>query len=302
MVHVLAITGQLGNVSRQQAAEWAAHLSTFQNASGFFTLQAVESLTGYQPWHASGYGYSAFKLLGETAAYPPVWSQDIAAADETVWNATFWALLTDPAGMWSRSHKIAAIPTTLLNGDPGSNATAYAPFFEWLWPFLAATSSPTIGYWCQAPNPQPPSCICLGGAFHIAFTHGCVRRPLPHADALLNTTLALQNPTTGLWNGDSAPNYMDLDGLYTASRASVQLGQSQWSDVRAMCQRYLAAAEKALSDESSVLSPTGVYGSSSHTLAGAVSGVAECGTWFPDLVITAAGPPWVNSVDVGCFV
>jgi len=303
VVHVLTVVGELAGLSPSQRAQWAAHLNTFLNASGFFALQAVEGQTGYQPWHASGYGYSAFKLLAQFPAYPPVWSQAIAAADETVWNATMWAILTDPAGVWSRSHKLAAIPTTLLNADPGTNTTQYEAFFNWLWPFLNATSSPTIGYWCEPPNPLPPSCMCLGGAFHVAFTHGCVHRPLPNPWALLNTTLALQDPSTGLWNGDAAPGYMDLDGLYTAARASVQLGRARWDDVRIMCQRYLAAAQRALSDAAVVLSPTGAYGSSSHTLAAAVSGVAECGRWFPDLVVTASGgSPWVNSVDVGCFV
>jgi len=299
VAHVLSVVQQL-NLSTTELALWAAQIDSFENATGFYQLQPVESSAGYEPWHASGWAMSALRVLGGSSPkYPPAFAQSIALADDpAVWNATFWPLLTDPAGVWSRSHKIAAIPTTLMMTDAAWNTT-YAQFFSWLWQLLDETASPRWGYWCLPPNPQPPACMCLGGAFHIGFTLACGQQSIPQPAAVLNTTLALQNVDTGLWGGDSVPGYMDQDGVYMTTRSSVQLGRARWDEVEAMCTAYVRAAARVLNNATYMLAPGSAYGQTAHNLAGVVTPVAECARWFPGLVTTVR--PWVNTVDVGCF-
>ena len=184
--------------------------------------------------------------------------------------------------------------------DPNYRVT-YAPFFAWLWQWLAAGADPAKGgYWCLPPNAPPPaSAICLGGAFHVSFLLKCGGQPLPHPAEMLNMTLAMQSPSTGLWNKDEYPGYIDQDGVYVTTRASAQLGGARAAEVRVMCDRFLATAQRVLTNATLLLTDGSPYGTISHVLAGVVTSVAECARVFPDLVRTVR--PWVNTVDVGCF-
>lgn len=141
--------------------------------------------------------------------------------------------------------------------------------------------------------------MCLGGAFHVAFVLACGGQPLPHAPAMLNSTLGLQDLATGLWTPGPTPSYMDQDGVYVALKASLQLGKARWGEVRGMCAAYVRAAARALLNPDSVLGPGSPLGGTAHMLAGVVTPVALCAENFPDLVVTLR--PWKNTVDVGCF-
>ena len=207
----------------------------------------------------------------------------------------------DGRNVWSASHKVASLPAQLIMFEPAW-ATVYAPFFSWLWKFLADNASPTFGYWCEnaSVNPPPPeSPVCLGGAFHIGFVLACGGQQLPRAAEMLNSTLLLQNLTTGRWLAEAYPGYMDQDGVYIALKASLQLGRARWTEVRRMCTAFVRAAAAALTDPNATLGRASYYGSTAHNLAGTVTPVALCAESFPDLVTTAR--PWVSTVDVGCF-
>lgn len=299
VVHVLSVTQQL-NLSAAETLQWKARIDSFENVStGFYNLQPVENNAGYEPWHASGWTMAALRILGQQPVAPPAFAQQIALGGEAEWDTAIASMFTDPSGIWARSHKVAAVPGTLMMTDP-HYADTYAPFFDWFWAYLRNNSNPEYGYWCLPPNAPPPDSEgCLGGAFHIAFTLACGRQPLPNAEGMLNMTLFTQNPVTGLWMGDKVPGYMDQDGVYVTTRSSVQLGQARWPEVRTMCSRYLNTAAAVLNNATLVLGPTSPYGSIVHTLAGVVTSVAECQRWFPDLVTTTR--PWVNTVDIGCF-
>jgi hypothetical protein len=298
VIHALSVVQQL-NLTSARAAAWGSIVDGFENATtGFYRLQSVENGAGYEPWHASGWVMAALRILGRRPAYPPAFAQEIALGGPAVWNASIAAMFTAPQGVWSASHKIAAVPGTLMMTDP-SWASTYADFFAWFWAFLAANSSPAVGFWCLPPNPMPPNAMCLGGAFHVAFTLACGGQPLPHAEALLNTTLAMQDPVTGLWNGDKLPGYMDQDGVYVTTRSSVQLGKARWGDVERMCAAYVATAAGVLTNASLLLGAGTPFGGIVHDLAGVVTPIAECARWFPGLVVTER--PWINTVDIGCF-
>lgn len=302
VVHVLAVTQQL-NLTDAEKQQWGQHIDSFQNAStGFYALQSVEAGAGYQPWHAAGFATSALRILGQQPAYPPLFAQAIALGNESVWTEAIASLFTANETIWAMSHKAAAVPDVLIMTDPEYN-TKYGPFFTWLWEFFNATNAQSPGeyYFCLPPNiPPPTSCDCLGGAFHVGFTLHCGQQPLPGAAQMLDITLKMQNPQTGLWNGDKTPSYMDLDGVWVTTRTSVQLGNARWPEVQTMCQRFLGAAHAVLTNASVLLSPQTEYAGIVHTLAGVVTGVAECAKWFPDLLVTRR--PWVNTVDTACFV
>jgi hypothetical protein len=312
VVHALSVVGQLETALNASArAAVAAVATAFENrTTGFYRLEGAEESTGFQPWHSGGWVLSALRLLGAAGgAWPPATAQAFAAAGPRVWEDTLMQMLNgsfissssgQPLNVWAGSHKVAALPAQLIISEP-SWATVYAPFFTWLWAFLRAAASPEWGYWCINPavNPPPPSNVCLGGAFHIAFVLACGGQPLPYPDRMLNSTLALQSQATGLWTSGRLPSYMDQDGVYIALKASLQLGRARWPEVRKMCAAFVRAAAAPLTSEADMLGPASAFGAVAHMLAGLVTPVAMCAEAFPDLVVTAT--PWRSTVDVGCF-
>jgi hypothetical protein len=309
VVHALSVVRQLDTLlSASDRAAAAAVANSFEDpATGYYALSGGEAAAGYQPWHSGGWVLSALRLLGAAGAAPPATALAFAAAGPALWEATLMQALNGslvaggrPVTVWAASHKVASLPAQLIISSPAW-ATAYAPFFDWLWPFLARAASPRWGFWCMNPavNPPPPSAVCLGGAFHLAFVLACGGQPLPHAPQMLNSTLALQDAATGLWSGGALPGYMDQDGVYVAVKAALQLGRARWPEVRKMCAAYVRAAAAALTSEAAVLGPGAPLGATAHMLAGVVTPVAICAENFPDLVVTDA--QWQNTVDVGCF-
>jgi hypothetical protein len=309
VVHALSVVDQLDALFDAGArAAMGAVGNAFENeTTGYYALSGPEATAGLQPWHSGGWVLSALALLDVKGAWPPATAIAFAAAGRAVWEDTMTQLLNgsfvdsrgERVNVWAASHKIASLPAQLIISDPASWAKTYAPFFEWLWPFLEANASPQWGYWCQNPevNPPPPSNVCLGGAFHIAFVLACGGQPLPRATEMLNSTLLLQNLTSGLWAKEAYPSYMDQDGVYVALKASLQLGRARWPQVRMMCTAFVRSAVAALMNQT--LGPSSYYGSITHLLAGTVTPIALCADAFPDLVITTR--PWKNTVDVGCF-
>lgn len=301
VIHALSVVQQL-NLSSSSISSWGNEIDSFENATtGFYNLQPVEMNAGYQPWHASGWVMAALRILGRRPLYPPAFAQEIALGGLSVWNSSIGALFTDSAGIWPLSHKVASVSNVLLIDDPSHYNVTYAPYFTWLWEFLNNNSNPEVGYWCDPPNVMPPKSMgCLGGAFHIAFTLVCNNQLFPHAEAMLNITLNTQNPTTGLWNGDGTPGYMDQDGIYVAIKTSLQLNRARWNDIYTMCERYVTnAVTTVLLNSTALLTNQTMYGSIVHTLPGVVTPVALCANYFPNLTITER--PWINTVDIGCF-
>ena len=306
VVHALSVVGQLEEIFDAPArANIGAVTNGFENRSdGYYALRGAELSAGFQPWHSGGWVLSALRLLGVAGQFPPATAVAFAAAGPETWEATMAPLLNgtaDGRNVWSASHKVASLPAQLIMFEPAW-ATVYAPFFSWLWKFLADNASPTFGYWCAnaAVNPPPPeSPVCLGGAFHIGFVLACGGQQLPRAAEMLNSTLLLQNLTTGRWLAEAYPGYMDQDGVYIALKASLQLGRARWTEVRRMCTAFVRAAAAALTDTNATLGRASYYGSTAHNLAGTVTPVALCAESFPDLVTTVR--PWVSTVDVGCF-
>lgn len=304
VAHLLYTVNQL-NLTGGEAAAWAGVINRFQNQSGFYTPYDYEAVCGFVPWHTNGFATAALGLLGQAPAYPPQWAADIAAGGQQLWEETFLPLLncTGQQGcntVWCCGHKIASIPAVLQMA--GLLTSQYPDFASWwLSSFLPGNLDPATGMWCTNPAWAPPSYVCLGGAFHIEFVETALGAAWALPETVLNTSLHLQKPG-GYW-GAPAVQFIDLDGVYQVVRPAVQLGRppALWAAARASCDAYLGAAAAALSNATLVLTAAhGGYGGNTHSLVGAVAGVAECAKWFPDLVLTTR--PWRQGLDVAPFI
>lgn len=302
VAHVLAATGLLSNLSTSERALWGAQINSFQAPdTGFFTLQPWEQ-AGLQPWHSAAYATAALVLLGAQPAWPLSWAVSVAEGGPAAWEAEFAGLLnaTTPTcnSIWCMGHKIAAFPAALLMTRGPSRDRAF--FSWWVTAFLGPSVDPNTGMWCERREWGPPNVACLGGAFHMDFVLTALQVPLFQPKTLLSVVAAMQSPSTGLWGSDAYPNFIDLDGVYQVVRPAAQMGREgpAWSTARTACVRYLGAAEAALNDPARVLGTE--YGVNTHILPAAVSGVAECAKFFPELVHTTR--PWVQTLDVAPFV
>ena len=66
VLNVRYLTNTL-NLTEAEKDSYAAHINSFQNATGFFRTLPQESMAGYQPWHSTGYATAALLLIDRDA-------------------------------------------------------------------------------------------------------------------------------------------------------------------------------------------------------------------------------------------
>ena len=86
VLHVLYGVNQL-NLSTAERAAWVSHVNSFQNSSGFFTLEPHEK-GGWEPWHVTGDASAALHILGAAPAQRNVLYNQIAAEPALWYDAT----------------------------------------------------------------------------------------------------------------------------------------------------------------------------------------------------------------------
>ena len=310
MVHLLFTVNSL-NVSEDDAHAWSTVINSFQNTTGIYTPYAYEGVCGFVPWHTTGFAAAAVSLLGRAPMYRPEWSEALAAAGPGKWTAALTPLLNgtncsdcSPGdSIWQFSHKLAAIPATLLMAG---DRERFAPFFDWLYGvFLSENLDPKTGMWCARAEWAPPNHVqCLGGAFHVFFVEQFSSHPWALPETVHSTALSMQHAESGLWGSPTRgglPTFIDLDGVYQVIRSAVQLGNPAqlWAAARGSCDAFLDASALVLNDATTLFSADG-FAANSHMIVGAVAGVAECARWFPDLVRTRRA--WRQGLDVAPYI
>lgn len=181
----------------------------------------------------------------------------------------------------------------VMRASTPATRTKHDAFYSWYFSYLSNHSSADTGYW---PGKTASLTDQLGGAFHLYHIYHCFNKPWPHPQKVVDTTLSIQNKSTGMWlpfGPDKLSNCIDLDGVYALTRSSQLAGDSavqpyRWGDVEAACALYVKTAHAQLSDPYNVLQ--GGWSENSHLIHGALFAVAECAAWFPGMVKTVR--PW----------
>ena len=86
--------------------------------------------------------------------------------------------------------------------------------------------------------------------------------------------------------------YLKVDGIWQATRPSVQLGRARWDEVEAACDGLMSLVVPALNNETRLLAD---LSHKTHDLPALVAAVAECQTHFPDMI--ASPQPWRMCLD-----
>jgi hypothetical protein len=274
-------------LSEAEKDEWAAVINRFQRKDGWY----AKSHTSHSREHTTAYATAALALLGRSPARPFAWARTILRDEASMerWiGGPYWSIV------WPGSHAVSGVPAALA-------MTGGAPerFFDWYFAWLDREADPASGFWRRGlvhrfglvPRPTKHD---MGGAFHMFYVYERFGRAWRYPERVVDESLRLQR-RNGLWDGDT-PYCIDLDGLYCALRSSRNSGGYREVDVLAAAKAFLATAERVLNDHDSLF----VGYPNSHRLTGALSAVAECALFFPELVRTPR--PWRQSLDAAPYI
>lgn len=271
-----------------ERAAWAALINGFQDVkSGWFRKRYTLHFRS----HTAAYAVAALRLLGHGPARPVEAALRIASSAK----ATIRWLRGIPWSLsWPSSHIVAGLPAILHMTD-AADETFWSTYFGWLDEHV----HPETGFWSRGivhrlGLRRPLATAELGGAFHEHFVYEARGRAWPLPERVVDASLALQH-ANGLWDGE-VTYCIDLDGLYSMIRSSRNAGGYRADEVRSAVCRYLERAQATLCDREFLFREY----DNSHRLTGALSAVAECATWYPDLVRTAR--PWRQTIDDACFI
>jgi hypothetical protein len=317
VLHVLCGTGQLGMLTAADRAAYVTQIQSFQQPNGFFNESDSNGQAGGSMWHAAGYVTAGLSILGAQ----PVRNNQLferIAATPSLWEPTVHALLhaddvLPPLNISSGcsdgypcAQNIASLASWWIQTNTSTGGlNRHASFLSWYFKYLRSQTDPVTGLWCTANQIAKHGEInCIGGSFHIDFVMQHVVMFPEHApvgtDAsfaypsqVLNSSLALEMHSGG-WTPDGMA-YLNVDGMYQATRPSLQLGKVRWAEVERSCDKLMALVTSALNDKDALLGTHSTVGSKSHNLPALVGAVAECRKQFPEMIKSTR--PWRNCLD-----
>ena len=295
-VKALYISNQL-NISDAQRDGWKGFFDSFQNKTGLWGNYSKTGLD-VKPFDTLYLGAwemtDAYGLVGRLPKYNNSMFEAIAS-NPSAWDVNFSPIFNGTQAGCSTihgcGHKVAAIGVVLA---ATGHAQMYASFFKWLLAHAKAHLDPATGEICPTlckQDPILPECSktlydCLGGGmtYHSMLTY--LEVPWPDSPEVQQLALRLQK-ADGLWSYMS--DSMNFDGIYQLSRPCRQHSCSQTIivQIEAACSKYVAAAHKTLADLDSL---EAVFDSDFHHFPVCLATVAECQSWFPQMVRTLR--PW----------
>ncbi len=199
-VRILNELAELGKATEAQRAEAVAFFQGCQDpADGLFKdpLETEAYHTGNHTWEQvwgqrNGAAIEALRLLGGAPRHPLARSQfgDLTRVDPTRWTLEQidWRNPWGHGESWSRAIRAYLDHRTSdadLHDDPTLNAT-----FEAVERHIFAPETGTPNRRMPEPNPS----VAMAGLFKVMSAYLAVGRPIPHARAGIDSTLALQNP------------------------------------------------------------------------------------------------------------
>ncbi len=283
------IVGDLDGIDEKEKDEWASTINRFQDPD---TGKYIKTYTMHFWEHTTAYATCALHLIDRKPAHPMAWKDAIIKDRKAMlgwtrqWRRAEWSLI------WSGSHVWSGVPATLAMTGEGTQ-----DFFDWYFAWFDEEADPATGFWRRGWKHkfQKPHRHDMFGAFHMYYVYEYMGKTWPYPERVVDWTLKFQQKENGLW-GPGQIYCRDLDGLYCLTRSSRNAGGYRAGDVRAAATRALATAEAQLNDEAFVLA----HYPNSHKLTGALSAIAECQKFYPDLVKTSR--PWKQSIDKACYI
>ena len=317
VLHVLCGTGQLDTLTADDRAAYIEQINSFQRPDGFFDESDAHGKAGGSMWHAAGYVTAGLSILGAQPAWNNMLFEKIASTP-SLWEPTVHGLLhvddtLPPLNITSGCHSgydcaqnIASLASWWIQTNQSMGGLVrHAKFLSWYYSYLRSQTDPTTGLWCiPSQVAKHGEMNCIGGSFHIDFVMQHVvmypNHAPPGTDAkfaypsrVLNSSLALEKASGG-WTADGMA-YLNVDGMYQATRPSLQIGKARWDEVEESCDRLMALVTAALNDERKLIGQHSTVGANTHALPALVGAVAECRKQFPQMIKSVR--PWKACLD-----
>jgi hypothetical protein len=271
MLMLLYTIGAL-ELTEPERASWIETLQSFQDPkTGWFK----EKETWHFKEHSTAYCTAALHLLGAKPKYPFNFMAHLNTQKQIEhWlNGMRWSLA------WPTSHRGSGVAAVLA-------MTGEAPegWFSWIFEWLERRINPKTGYWQFGwihKLFKITSKHEMGGSFHFYYIYEFLKRPLPYPERIVDTSLKLQH-SNGLWD-KNVPYCIDLDGVYTLTRASKAAQDYRKADVVSALEKTLHTIVPRLNDKTFVFQNY----TNSHRLVGALAALAEIQNYLPERVATA---------------
>ena len=274
------------SLNESEMDEWAAIINQFQDPNtGWYR----KTFTMHYKEHTIAYAVAALKLINRNPAYPLKWAKAVLSSENAMekWiNHPNWSFI------WATSHIISGVPAALAMVKEGTDT-----FFDWYFNWLDRHVDQKSGFWRLGfihRLRKSPHLHDMAGAFHMYYVYEFFQKKWGHPERVIDFTLKMQHEN-GLWDKDIT-YCVDLVGIYCLTRSSRNAGWYRKPDLENAVKKYLRTAERIFSDENVFFK---AY-PNTHRLTGALSAIAECQKFFPNLVKTKR--PWKQSLDKACYI
>lgn len=252
-------------------AGWIATLRALQDPpTGLFHEPS------HDPLHTTAHCLGALELFDAGPAHAPTALAPLRAPDalESFLDGLDWA-----GAPWTEAHRGAGAHAAWVLAGAGDRALDDR-YFGW----LAREVDPATGLLrrgCVDPSPEGGVFPHLAGSFHYLFNFEHARRPWPHAEALVDTCLAVR--ARGTFPLAKLVWFADVDWVYCLARALRQSGH-RFDEGR----RVLAAFAEEYAAFLLALDPERDEGLDDlHRLFGAVCALAELQRAAPGVLWTS---------------
>ncbi len=211
----LHAAGALAKLEAGERRAWAGYLAGFQDPrSGLFLgpelegpLESPQHDREHLALHLTCHALPALALLGARPAHP------LRAAERHLdpGELLAWLERRDWRRAWREGNELLFAGQLLLHlrevEGRREAAAALGLWFDW----LDAQQDPRTGLWGTDRGADPHG--ALFGAYHPLLVYHYCARPVPRAERILDTALALQHPDGGFAPGGGGGACEDLDGI-----------------------------------------------------------------------------------------
>ena len=185
------------DLATEQRKQWIGFIQDQQNPED----GSYRHITGHCRTHAFCHATGALNMLGGRHRYKP----GLLEKYQDVNGIPAWLDGIDWVRQWGASHDIwgAGLPLVCTPETPDEwNAALFA--------WLDCEADPGTGFWRSGIEARS-RLEYLGGAFHIWPLYAATGRPLPHAERVIDSVLALQR---GDGSFDGVFGYGSMDGVW----------------------------------------------------------------------------------------
>jgi hypothetical protein len=272
------------NLTKTQTKAWMGRLQSFQDPrSGWFK----EAETLHFKEHSTAYCIAALYLLGGRPAFPLKFLKHMDTKRK-LWRWLFWQLWSL---IWITSHRGPGVAAALAMAGEAPES-----WFDWFFEWCDRKADPKTGYWRLGVIHKLGmiSKHEMAGAFHFYYIYEYFKRLLPYPEKIVDWTLRLQHKN-GLWD-KKVPYCIDLDGVYSLTRASRAANDYRQRDVTRALAKTLATMVKCLNNKKFLFANY----QNSHRLVGVLAALAEIQAYMPENLDTPK--PWRNQLDIAPYI